>query len=330
MTEFIDPASRLEALVASVQPRFRERFLAVIRSIKDQQSLEEISSLLLAGQIDEALLTAEVAALRLSNTFNEVMILSGSETAAGIAGNLQILVEFDHVNQSALSVMTRNRLRLVQEFMEAQREATRQALLNGIERGLNPIDQARAFRDSIGLTRYQVQIIDNYRRNLEELSPKALGRALRDRRYDRTVARAIADGTGLDPAQIDRMVARYTERWLKYRSEVIARTESLRSVHAGNNEMYRQAIEAGHLDAGELFRRWDTSKLPNVRDSHSAMEGQERGLGEFFTSGLGNSLEFPGDDRAPAEDTAQCVCAVTTRYTAAARAAAGLPSAVAL
>ena len=136
MAEFTDPASRLEALALRVQPRFRDRFLSVIRSIKDARSLEEVSALLLAGQIDEALVVAEVAALRLSNTFNEVMILSGSETAAGIAGNLQILVEFDHVNEAALSAMSRNRLRLVREFMAQQREATRTALLDGIQRGL--------------------------------------------------------------------------------------------------------------------------------------------------------------------------------------------------
>lgn len=322
MPEFTDPASRLEALIASVEPKFRQRFLEVIRSIKDARSLEEISALLQAGQVSEALLTAEVAALRMSNTFNEVMILSGSETAATISGNLNILVEFDHVNQGALSVMTRNRLRLIREFAEQQREATRAALLDGIERGLNPIDQARMFRDSIGLTRYQQEIVNNYRRNLQQLSPKALGRELRDRRFDRTVERAIRDGSPLTKEQIDRMVSRYTDRWLKYRSEVIARTESLNSVHAGNNEMYRQAIDAGTLDAGELIRRWDTSKLPNVRDSHAAMEGQEVRVGEMFVSGLGNSLEFPGDSRAPIEDTAQCVCAVTTRYTAAARGAA--------
>jgi len=329
MTEFTDPASRLEALVASVQPKFRARFLAVIRSIKDERSLEDISALLLAGQVEEALVTAEVAALRMSNLFNQVVILSGEATAASISGNLEILLDFDHVNQHALSVMTRNRLRWVQEFVSEQREATRAALLDGIERGVNPIEQARAFRDSIGLTRYQQEIVNNYRRNLNELSPRALARELRDRRFDRTVNRAIRDGVPLRQDQIEQMVSRYADRWVKYRSEVIARTESLASVHAGNNEMYRQAIEAGHLDAGDLTRRWDTSKLPNVRDSHAAMEGQQVGIGELFTSGLGNSLEFPGDDRAPVEDTAQCVCAVTTRYTSAAREAAqaGLVSA---
>lgn len=321
MADFTDPASRLEALAARVQPRFRSRFLAVIRSIKDQASLEEVSALLLAGQVDEALVVAEVAALRLSNTFNEVMILSGSEAADSIADNLHILVEFDHVNRNALSVMSRNRLRLVTEFVAEQKAATREALIDGIIRGLNPIDQARNFRDSIGLTRYQQNIINNYRRNLEQLSPNALSRKLRDARFDPTVRRAIEEGRALGSEQIERMVGRYRDRWLKYRSEVIARTESLRSVHAGNNEMYRQAIDAGTLDGGDLIRTWETSGLPNVRDSHTAMQGQQVGIGELFTSGLGNQLEYPGDDRAPVEDTAQCVCAVTTRYSAAARSA---------
>lgn len=319
---FEDPAKRLDKLVAAMEPKFRARFLAVVATIKDQMSLEQIAKLLQAGLIDEALVTAEVAALRMSSTFTEAFIISGDATAVVLGDALNIIVEFDHLNRGALDVMTRNKLRLVEGFMEEQKAATREALIDGIQRGLNPIEQARNFRDSIGLTQYQQQIVNNYRRQLEALDRDLFDRALRDKRFDSTVRRAIENGTPLSQAQINHMVQRYTDKWVKYRSEVIARTESLRSVHAGNNEMYRQAVERGDLDGNDLVRTWDTSGRANVRDSHRAMHGQQRKMGELFLSGNGNALEYPGDDRAPASDTAQCVCAVTTRFSNAAKEAA--------
>lgn len=319
---FEDPAERLEKLAMGVEPQFRARFLAVVKSIKDSLTLENIARLLEQGQIDEALVTAEVAALQMSSLWTQVFILSGSETAKVIQDSLNIIVEFDHLNRGALDALTANKLRLVEGFAQEQRAATMEALTDGIARGLNPIEQARNFRDSIGLTQYQQQIVNNYRRQLERLDPDLFQRLLRDKRFDRTVRSAIEAGKPLTPEQINRMVERYTEKWVKYRSEVIARTEALRSVHAGNNEMYRQAVERGDLDPNDLIREWVTSGRANVRDSHRAMAGQKRKWGELFLSGNGNLLEYPGDERAPANDTAQCVCAVTTRFSDAAKEAA--------
>lgn len=315
MTEFFDdPSSRLQALIAQVEPKFRARFLEVVASIKDSMTLTEIQNLLELGRVDEAIVTAEVAALRLSNTFGQVFILAGEEAAAFIGSKLHVIVNFDQVNTSALDAMTRNQLRIVREFVAEQKLATQEALLDGIRRGINPNQMAIAVRDSIGLTQYQQQIINNYRRQLEQLDSRAFARALRDKRFDRTLTSAIANDQALTPAQIERMVERYREKWLKYRSEVIARTEALRSVHEGTDNMYRQAIDDGTLDPDDLVRTWDTSKRPNVRDSHRAMEGQQRKINEPFVSGLGNHLMRPGDINAPAADTVECKCAVTTRF----------------
>lgn len=322
MTSFNDPASRLNDLVAKMEPRFRARFLEVIASIKSSMDLDTIARLIESGQLEEALATAEVAALRISGVFNQGFILAGDNTAKFLSQAIDTIINFNHLNQDALDVMTRNQLRLVTGFMEEQRNATHEALMDGIRRGLNPIEQARNFRESIGLTEYQQTIINNYRRQLEGLDSGVFNRELRDRRFDSTVQSAIAEGRPLSDAEIERMVGRYTDRWIKYRSEVIARTESLASVHAGSDESYKQAIASGDLEQGDLVREWVTSGLPTVRDSHAAMEGQERGMGEMFISGLGNELEFPGDNRAPIEDTAQCACTLTVRYTASAKAQA--------
>jgi uncharacterized protein with gpF-like domain len=172
---------------------------------------------------------------------------------------------------------------------------------------------ARSVREQIGLTPRQAQWVENYRAELERGSRRALGRELRDRRFDPSVRRAIERGEALDDARINRMVDRYRERFTRYRSEVIARTEALRSVHEGTNEMYQQAIEEGALRADQIVRTWNATQDERTRDSHSTMHGQEVGPDEAFETPTGQLLMYPGDPTAPPSETVQCRCVVTTR-----------------
>ena len=179
---------------------------------------------------------------------------------------------------------------------------------DGIERGLNPRDQARQFRESVGLTGRQENAVQNYRRALEsaaEGDSAALSRQLRDRRFDRTVQRAARTGKPLTTSQINRMTSRYRQRYIKYRAEVIARTEALRSVHAGTEELYRQAIDAGHVQEQELQRTWISAADERTRVSHQNLNGMIRGINETFP-GLAGELKYPGDPDAPASETIQC------------------------
>lgn len=243
------------------------------------------------------------------------MILSGDETALFLANSLRVNVNFDALNERAIQEMSQNKLRLVRQFSDQQRLSTREALEAGVRRGINPRDMAREFKNSIGLTQRQVQAVNNYRDMLIRGDREALRRELRDKRFDRTVDRAIRSGKPLSEEQIDRMVTRYRQKYLKYRAETIARTEALRAVHAGSDEMYAQAVENGTLQANALIQTWKTaSNKSNVRDSHKYMHNQKRGIGESFVSGKGNLLRYPGDPNAPGADTVQCRCAKTTRY----------------
>ena len=108
------------------------------------------------------------------------------------------------------------------------------------------------------------------------------------------------------------MVGRYSERYVKYRSEVIARTESLRAVHAGNNEAYEQAIEQGELAKDQIMRTWITAGDDRVRDTHENLSGVQAGMDQTFPA-QGGPLRFPGDPAGPADETIQCRCSLATR-----------------
>lgn len=310
----IDPASRLESLLDLWEPRVARAFLRSVNKYRNEVAVDEIIELINQGRLDEVITQFEAIANRVATTSGAAYAAAATSTAAFLSEGLDIIIDFDSTNEAAVQELRANRLRLVQGFTQEQIQVTRNALVEGTTRGLNPVEQARNFRDNIGLTVNQQAAVLRYRRNLETLSSDALNRELRDRRFDRTVARAIRNDQPLTRTQINRMVSRYQDRFRQYRSKVIGRTEALRSVHAGNVNMYRQAIERGAIQDDQIIREWRTASDSRVRDSHSAMNGEKvTGIDSVFNSGNGNQLRYPGDINAPASETVQCRCVVTTR-----------------
>jgi hypothetical protein len=277
--------------------------------------LEVLAELIANGQFEEAIETAAaVGSIRLADGQAAVYTLAGTEGAKFLTDILEVVVGFDQVNERAVSIMQRERLRLIREFSAGQREATRAALTDGIRRGLNPIEQARNFRGSIGLTANQQRAVERYRQLLDAGNIEALSRELRDKRFDGTVRRASRTNTPLTGEQINRMVDRYKEKMLAFRAKTIARTEALRAVHAGNHEAYLQAIDSGAIDANQLQRKWITAGDERVRGSHGSLSGTIRSIDDTFPS-FGGPLRFPGDPAGPAAETIQCRCSLSTRIT---------------
>lgn len=312
---FVLTAKDMEALVATMAPRIRLGFLAAVELAQAQATLDELAELVVTGQIQQAIdAAARAGAVAVADISNAALAASGQAIAKAMTEHFGVMITYDQTNIRAVAAMQNNRLRLVRNFTEEQRFATRDALLDGIRRGLNPVEQARNFRASIGLTQRQQQAVVNYRRLLREGSSQSLTRQLRDRRFDSTVRRSIAGDITLSESQIDRMVGRYRDRSVKYRSEVIARTEALRSVHEGTEEAFAQAMDDGLIDRDSAVRTWITARDERVREpAHTLLNGIQAEVGEDFISGEGNALRFPGDPNAPASETIQCRCVLTTR-----------------
>lgn len=309
----LDDKERLIRLLDKFEPRIRDSFISAVNSSKDSLVINELTRLLENGLIEQAVELTDSIPLSVSNSVDISFTETGASTAETIASITNRPVFFDQTNQMAVNAMRRNRAKLIVEFRSSQREAVQEVVIDGIQRGLNPIDQARNFRDSVGLTRRQVRAVNKFRNLLQTGDRAALTRELRDRRFDRTINNAINSERPLTQRQIDRMVQRYRERYIKFRAETIARTEALRSVHEANDIGFRQQIEAGILREDQVERTWFVTRDERLRSSHSAMSGQTRGLNEAFISGNGNALMFPGDPSAPASDIVQCRCSLTTR-----------------
>lgn len=315
MTKFYeDNIDRIDALLLGAESLFRKKFLETIKQIQDSHTFEELITLLEDGKEEEAMLIIDLAAANIGSASITAFVRSAEKTAEFVSDMASIVINFDQVNDSAIEQMRKNQLRLVTNFSAEQKLATRLALLDGIKRGLNPKQQALLFRDSIGLAANQMQWVINYRELLANLSPDALNRNLRDKRFDRTVRSAIKNDSPLSEAQIDRMVNRFRERTLSYRSENIALTEALTSVHQGVDALYKQAMDDGILDRDSLEQTWNTAVDERRRGTHKPMHKQKRKMGEYFITGAGVLMKYPGDPNAPANETVRCRCMKTTRF----------------
>jgi hypothetical protein len=174
------------------------------------------------------------------------------------------------------------------------------------------INPATGFREGglIGLTSTQEGWVRNYARDLDELSGNALTRALRDKRFDLTVAKAIREGTPIPADAKAAMIRAYKNRALRFRAEGIARTEAMAALHEAQRHALDQAIASGALRADAITMKWRSARDARVRDTHAELDGQVVKYGESFQSSLG-PIRYPGDPAATAANTINCRCTVS-------------------
>lgn len=317
-------AAILEELSAGLRPTVRRAFLDAVERIKDSIDWPAVRRLLAAG--DQSGAVTLVSDALSAGGYQGVVAAAARDGVATAGASLAaraltvipgaIDVRFDVTNPQTSTWMRDYSMTLIRELDESTRASVRQAVTAGVTAGRNPLNVARDVRASIGLTARQTQAVSNFRRMLEELDGEALSRRLRDRRFDRSLARAIADGKPLKQAQIDRMVERYRDRYLRHRSETIARTESIRAVQGAQQQLWRQLVADGTVLETDILRKWVYTHDGRARAWHASIPWRNPdgvGLEQPFITDLG-PLMFPGDPAAPPANTINCRCTVVVRY----------------
>ena len=252
----------LERLLATQETAVRRAFQVFLADARADWVIAEVRGLIERGQLNDALNVANTFVARLGDVFPRVFIAAGYESMAHLAeqfGQSRVAVSFDPTYPRAAALMRNNKLQFVTGFTNQQRQASQAALVSALDKGQGSLAAARAIRDSIGLTSYQWNAVQNYRRAVEAGSAAALIRELRDRRYDGTLQRAIDDGDLLNNTQIDRMVGRYTSNMLAMRAESIARTETQRVLNQARQEAVQQSMEQTGIDPVKVTRTWNAT-----------------------------------------------------------------------
>lgn len=317
-------------------------FRDVIQSIRDQAVISEVARLLETGNINGVidLLQINQATFQpFEQAITEAYRVGGLTGAAQIgsipaqAGTL--VMRFNVRNPRAEKWLTSMSSRLVTDVVDQQRNLARTVLTESLAAGNNPraaaldlvgrVDRATGRRAGgfIGATDQQAQWVSNARSELISLDDASLNnylsRRLRDARFDSAIKKAAREGKPLPSATIDNAITRMQARAERYRGEVIARTETLNALRAGQFESIQQAIELGEVDQRDVLKRWDATGDSRTRPEHNAIESKYKEQGipmdQPFVAPDGSRMMFPGDSSLGAAPgmTIQCRCRLVTR-----------------
>jgi len=222
-----------------------------------------------------------------------------------------ISVSLDTGSERVNSFARQYRLKLAGSLADEQLQTIRSVLQDAAFQGQPTEVTARLLRQTIGLTPVQAGHVVSYRRALTALDPDALGRALRDARFDRTVSRAIDTDTPLGDDQINKMVDAYHRRYLAFRANTIARTEGLRAANNGHVDAVRDYLNE-HMDF-TVIKTWvSTTTDDRTRPDHVGLHGQQViGLYTPFVAPNGDRILWPHQSDAPLRQVVRCRCTMS-------------------
>lgn len=318
----------LELIAMRQEAAMLRAFFQAISEIKNTTKLSELTRLISGNNINGAirLLGLEPASFE----GLEEQIYQAYRTG-GLTGSAQIgsvptsvgslSMNFDISAPDAVDWVRNQSSKMITELVEGQQQLVRDALATNLDAGINPrqsaLDLIGRVNDkgvrtggNIGLTTQQAKWVSTAREELEGLDKNYFTRELRDKRFDGLVRKAIIDGKPLTKAQIDNAITQMQNKTLKYRGDVIARTESINALRAGQHESLMQAADKGDGSRDDIKRYWDATGDKSTRLDHLIMEDQERIGDAPFTFPDGSQARFPGDDSldAPAKQLIQCRC----------------------
>lgn len=300
---------RVNRRAASLSPALAADLLRAFRTLGDAVGEAAVAKLVEQGYIDavvdlvassERMDAALVPAReRLRGMVASAVTLFGKDIPR--VGDIErtIAVAMDWLNPTVITAIRALETKVMRTLAESTRETVRAYIETALRDGVNPRVVARSLRSVIGLAPNQEAAVRNFQAALEsgKLS-KVTQYALRDRRFDRTIAQG-----NLTPEQIERMVATYRRRFVAWNAETNARTAALDAQKLGQRLSWEDAARRGIVDGDRLEKTWSGVLDNREREEHLRMEGQTVPADSRFSNG-----EF-----TPGDSTFNCRCIAVYR-----------------
>lgn len=299
-----EPESRLYKALHRVadrmEPGMREAFLEAVRNVEGEMDEEKLLSALKRkdGQaVVQALgLSRMRAALQrgLENDYLRAMIAAGQANTQEAVRAGVFEMTFNVTNPNAVLTARQEVGTLITQVSEETVEAVRTVTSDMFTEGIPPVKASREIRTVVGLHSRHAKAVRNFRRQLEAGNLAAV-----DRRLDAATKARIRSAIRRDavtPEFVDEVAETYRTSLLNRRAQDIARTESMRAAHSGQQESWRQAVRQGHLDAERTRRHWIVTPDDRLRETHAAVPGMNEdgvGLEEPFETPVGTAMYPP-------------------------------------
>lgn len=326
-------ATLYEALTDRFGRASTDAFFRALEDIRRRAEVQRMTAAIEARQIEEAIeaLHLDAAAYDdLAEILRQAYAASGNAEAESFPrtdpDGVALVVRFSGRNPAAERWLAEHSSALITRIVDDQRAAVRTALTASFEAGVNPrtaalrivgaMDRATGKRVGgiLGLTGPQEQYVRSARAELQSGDPAQLraylGRARRDKRFDRTIQKAIREEKPVPSETIGKAIIGYERRMLQLRGETIGRVEAMTAIQSGRYEAYRQAIEDGKVAENTVTKVWRSAGDLRVRHTHMALNGDSVRFRENFRSPSGAQLRFPMDTAMGAgpEEIINCRC----------------------
>lgn len=297
---------RLQQLADRVEPGLRDAFLRMARAMAPDQ-VAALVRLLEDGAIDEAVdlvmrqAGTQAAIADVRATYARAVIALSRAAAEDLAAQLRITVAAPVLSPPLVDAVRRWEDAAFARVLEDVRAGLRETIATELARGFGPRQVAVALKGGMagGLTAYDAKIIASFHAALEEgRFADALGRTIRDKRFDRTLQR-IAKGGKLSPAQVEKMVAAYRRKLIAWRAETFARTAAIQAANEASAVAWHEAVASGAIPAAEVRRYWviaeDERTCPVCR-----------GIADAHPQGVGLTDPFGTVQAPPAHPNCRC------------------------
>lgn len=336
MLKRLSQQDRLAILIAEFEPMIRQAFFKAIADIRSKVTLRLVVEAMERGDLAAALdaLHIEREAFggletAIADSFNAGGIMSAEDMNLREPDGSRVVFRFGVRNPEAEAWLREHSATLVTRIVDEQRENIRGALAAGLSRGDNPTRTAldivgRVSRPSgtrqggvIGLSGPHLAAVEKARQALSSGDVDGMRAYLslerRDKRFDASIRKAIAEGKPLSRDAVARITGRLSDSYLKLRGDTIARTETLTALNGSRDQAWRQAIASGKVDGRFVMKTWRATPDRRTRHTHAVLSGKAAPFDGVFQSVSGAVLRFPGDPSAPASEHVGCRCTMEVK-----------------
>ena len=260
-------ADPLDRLFDNLEPKARRQINRAIKRVGSKVTADMISESVRRGRVSKRL----AAALNTLPTELRAAVGPVIETAvvqAGAASLRRIVagVRFDITNPLATEAAGTITANLVKQVTVETKKSLRVVLNQAFVDRLPPAATARRIKPLIGLHSRQAQAARNFRASL------------------------VASGLKAD--LVDARASRYAAKLLRQRSYLIARTETIRALSAGQQAAWRTARDAGRIPKTSL-QRWSVVGDDRLCPICIALSGIKRKIGQQFPGGISHPPAHP-------------------------------------
>ena len=212
---------------------------------------------------------------------------------------------FDLVDDRAVQWARERAGRFLSDLDARALANSREAVAWGIENGRTVADTARYLRSTLYLPDRGMNAVENYFNGLLDRVEK--GDDLAEAARHEASGRALSPRQFLDAQNIDTLVDRYADNWIKYTAKTTARTMTIESSNAGLRTGWDQAADAGLFDPATATLVWYATNDDLVCPECAALNGTEVAFADGTWDVSLGVVEWP-----PAHPNCRCTLVLVT------------------